>query len=100
MSSPFVKTPFSSAVVTVVIPAYNHARYIVEALDSVRSQTKDLTATAVGTDISTKVYAGSLDIKVASVSGVIKANADSVALTVDASKVNAMCNFPKAKVAW
>jgi glycosyltransferase involved in cell wall biosynthesis len=39
MSSPFVKTPFFSPVVTVVMPAYNHARYIVDALNSVRSQT-------------------------------------------------------------
>lgn len=29
----------SVALVTVILPAYNHAKYVVEAMDSVRAQT-------------------------------------------------------------
>jgi glycosyltransferase involved in cell wall biosynthesis len=31
----------SNALVTVVLPAYNHAKYVVEAIDSIRAQTFD-----------------------------------------------------------
>jgi glycosyltransferase involved in cell wall biosynthesis len=39
MTSTTLEEADSSALVTVVLPAYNHAKYVVEAIESVRSQT-------------------------------------------------------------
>ena len=39
MNLSLVSSASDAAIVTVVVPAYNHAHYIVEALDSVRNQT-------------------------------------------------------------
>ena len=39
MNFPVANPLQASATVTVVVPAYNHGRYVVEALDSVRNQT-------------------------------------------------------------